>query len=127
MAIMDLVTTTATRALPQPMQNGFTMELWNRGKAYRMASGALVRERTNTSLLRRFTIEWTHLTATQRAVVDSAVSDMLDGSQATFTDPANANWTVVLAEKDFPQWKVVKVKNLTELRYSGTLELEQVP
>lgn len=127
MAIMDLVTTTATRALPQPMQNGYTMEFWFRGKAHRMASGALVRERTNTSLLRRFTIEWTHLTATQRTVVDNAVTDMLDGSSATFTDPANANWTVVLAERDLPVWKVRKVKGNTELRYSGALELEQVP
>lgn len=127
MAVMDLVTGTATRALPQPMQNGYTVEIWNRGKAHRMASGALVRERTNTTLLRRFTIEWTYLTSAQRTVVDNAVTDLLDGSTAQFTTPDNSTYTVVLAEDDLPEWKIAKVKGNTEFRYSGKLKLEQVP
>jgi len=127
MAIMDLVTGTATRALPQPMQNGYTVEIWTRGKAHRMASGALVRERTSATMLRRFTIEWVYLTSAQRGVVDNAVTDMLDGSTATFYPPDGSSYTVVLAEDELPEWKIAKVKGNTEFRYSGKLKLEQVP
>lgn len=114
-------------SLPEPMQNGYTIELWQRGKAYRMASGALVREQTNSTLLRRFSIEWTHLTGTQVGTIQTVISAMMDGTSVTLVDPVGTSYTVVLAEKEFPQWKIRKVKGNTEFRYSGTLELEQVP
>jgi hypothetical protein len=125
MAIYDLVTGGGTRALPAPMQNGYSVEIWSRGTAHRMASGALVREVTSSGVWRRFTIEWLNLTETQRGYVDTAVNDMLDGSTATFTDPAGTSYTVTLGESGLPDWQVLKAKKNTELRYSGRLTLEQ--
>jgi len=121
---------TTTWSLPDPMQNGYTMAYGQWGKAHRMASGALVRERTNTSLLRQITIEWTYITATQRSVVDAAVTAMLDGSSATLTNPLEAGtYTVVLGERDLPEWKVTRVRHggTASYRFSGKLVLEQVP
>jgi hypothetical protein len=88
----------------------------------------LVRERTSTTTLRRFTIEWTYLTASQRDDVETIVTAMLGGATATFRNPEDTTtYTVVLADDGLPEWKVVKAKNLTEFRYSGKLKLEQVP
>jgi hypothetical protein len=126
MAIMDLVTTTATRALPQPMQNGYTEENYHKGTAHRMADGSLVREAVASGRKMRITIEWTQLTGTQRDVVNNAVADMLDGSQATFTPPSGSNLTVVLGEGALPTWTVRKRLGTTTYFYSGKLTLEQV-
>lgn len=114
-------------SLPEPMQNGYTIEIWQRGKAHRMASGALVRERTSTAFLRRFTIEWTHLTPAEVSTIHTVLGAMLDGTAVTLVDPPGGTYTVVLADKELPQWKVRKVHGNTQFRYSGTLVLEQVP
>lgn len=124
MAVMDLVTGSATRALPQPKKDGYIEELWQRGTTRRMASGVLVREVTNSTLFRRFEIEWVALNPTQWGVVNSAVADMDDGSSATFTSPQGTSYTVVLAEGGMPQWRVNTAANGTFI-YSGTLKLEQ--
>lgn len=124
MAAMDLVTGVATRSLPQPAQEEYTEELFQRGSARRMASGVLVREVTSSTLFRRFSLSWKYLTATQVGVVNSAVADIDDGSTATFTNPQGTSYTVVLAENGFPTWTVRTVAG-GAFRYSGTLVLEQ--
>lgn len=125
MAAMDLVTSAATRSLPQPRKpDGYREVLWQRGTTRRMASGVLVREVTSSTLFRRFEIEWAYLTVTQVGVVNNAVADMDDGSTATFTNPQGTNYTVVLAEDSFPTWDIVTVAG-GAFRYSGRLILEQ--
>jgi hypothetical protein len=123
MAAMDLVTSGGTRALPQPIQDDYTEELFQRGSTRRMASGILVREITSSTVFRRFKITWKLLTSSQWGVVNNVCTDMDDGSTATFTNPQGTNYTVVLAENGFPEWKVRTVAS--EFRYSGTLILEQ--
>jgi hypothetical protein len=124
MAVWDLVTGAATRALPVPLQDGYTVEDYQKGTTRRMAGGLLVREVVATGLKRRFTFKWKLLTSTQRGVVDNAVTDMLDGSTAAFTDPQSTSFTVVLAEEDLPKWEVRTVAST--YYYSGSLKLEQV-
>ncbi len=127
MAVMDLVVSGTTYSLPQPMQNGYTEQLQYRGKSYRMASGALVRENTSTTPFHRFTLEWTQLTAAQKAIVDNAVAALIDGTAGSFTAPTGTTVTVVLGEGEsaLPQWEVRKVKANTVLSFSGKLELEK--
>lgn len=126
MAALDLVVSSTTYPLPQPMQNGYSEEITYRGKAYRMASGALARENTSTTVFHVFTLEWTFLTAAQKAVVDNAVAAMIDGTSGSFTTPANTTLTVVLGENAVPlTWEIRKAKANTEWRYSGKLELER--
>lgn len=124
MAQFDLVTQTATRVLPKPMPNGYSEQPFNHGSVHRMASGRLIRESTVTGLWRRFTIEWAALTSAQRAIVDAAVTDMLDGSTAEFTPLEGAAVTVTLAE-DIPEWEMIPLRNGLEYRYAGKLTLEQ--
>jgi hypothetical protein len=125
MAVMDLVTGAATRSLPYPKSpDGYQEELFQRGTAHRMASGALVREATSTTVFRRFTLDWQNITSTQWGVVNSAVADMDDGSTASFTNPQGSTYTVVLGEEGFPTWTVTAAAGGV-FRYSGTLVLEQ--
>lgn len=125
MAVMDLVTGTATRSLPQPKKpDGYSEELFQRGTVRRMASGVLVREATSTTVFRRFTLQWVYLTASQVGIVNNAIADMDDGSTATFTNPQGSNYTVVLAEDSFPQWAIT-TDGAGAFRYSGSIVLEQ--
>jgi hypothetical protein len=123
MAINDLVTGTATRVLPPPMQNGYSEEVLYRGTTHRMANGGLVRENVSTTMMRVITYEWAQLTSADRSIVEAAVADMIDGSTASLTAPTGATYTVVLGET-LPQWQVRKVGGGT-LRYSGKLVLEK--
>lgn len=127
MATMDLVVSGTTYALPQPMRNGYSERIQYRGKSYRMALGNIVRENTSTTAFHEITIEWALLTAAQRAIVDTAVAALIDGTAGTFTTPSNSSITVVLGEGDgaLPHWEERGVKRNTELRHSGKLILEK--
>jgi hypothetical protein len=125
MAVWDLVTGVTTRALPAAKQpDGYREELFQRGTAHRMASGALVREATSTTTFRRIEIEWQNISPTQALVVLNALADMDDGSTALFSAPSGADYTVVLAEDGYPTWTVTAAAGGT-IRYSGVLKLEQ--
>lgn len=111
--------------LPQPMQNGYSVDDGARGAAHRMASGAWVWEVTATGLFRAFTIEWTGLTAAQRNTVDGAVGALLQYGAGSWECYTGSTYTVVLGDGGLPRWRVRKVKQNSEYSFAGSLTLEQ--
>jgi hypothetical protein len=126
MAVNDLVVGATTHALPAPMQNGYSEEVYNKGSAHRMADGSLARESVSAGLKVRVTYEWSQLTNTQRLAVLAAAADLLDGTSGTLTTPTGATVTVVLAENGLPTWTIRKRLGTSTHFYSGSLKLEQV-
>jgi hypothetical protein len=126
MAAGDLVVNGVTYSLPAPMQNGLTEPEHYRGSQHIMGSGAPVWEFTSTTAYNRTTIEWSLLTAAQKAIVSDAVAALVvygTGTYSPFT--GGSNWTVTLGRDGFPDWGIRKVKGNTEFRYSGKLTLER--
>lgn len=125
MAVYDLVSNSSTFSLPEPMQNGYNVQDNARGTAHKMASGAYVWEGTSTSLFRTFVIEWSQLTAAQVTVIENACIALITTGTGTWACPSGTTYTVILAGDGLPRWRVRKIKKGTELRYSGSLTLEQ--
>lgn len=113
--------------IPYPKsEDGYVEESFLKGSVRRMANGALVRDLVTTSVKLRFTLNYVHLTITERGQVDTALGYLKDGTSRTYLSPRNVSYTVVLAEGGEPKWEVRTVQGGAAFRYSGTLIMEEV-
>ena len=119
------ITTPTLGGVTLPVPSEYGESNFTKGTVQRMANGALVRDLVQSGAKNRFALTFDMLTDVQKSAVRSGVATVRDGSSVTFLAPTGTSYTVVLADGGEPEWEAVSLRG-TELRWRGTIELEEV-